>query len=195
MQTRSKQGGMALVAALLLLLVLTMLGVGMFRSFGLQEHIAGNTRERQRALHAAAVAQSFAEWWLSTNKGANAQQGVDCSSATSGGTTPTICTQTLSSPVTLPWTAGGTVAYTPSTMTVGSAGTADNYISAPNFYIQWISGTYDKTSGTAVQNYLIDATGYAGTTNAAAVVESAYSVNVTYTAQTTNTKFTSLGGP
>src|SRR6185312_16474783 len=144
MHTRaSSQRGMALVAALLLLLVLTMLGVGMFRSFGLQEHMAGNTRERQRALHAAAVAQSYAEWWLTANKGANAQQGGDCSSQgviTAPAATPSICTNALSSPVTLPWT--NSVSYAPTGMSTGSAhaGTLDNYYNSPNFYIQWVSG-------------------------------------------------------
>jgi type IV pilus assembly protein PilX len=193
MQIQAKQGGMALVAALLLLLVLTMLGVGMFRSFGLQEHIAGNTRERQRALHAAAVAQSYAEWWLTSDKGANAQMGITC--ATGVPTAPQICNQALANPVNVPWTTA--VSYTPTGMSTGSSnlGVVDNYINAPNFYIQWISGSYDKTSGTAVNNYLIDADGFAGTTTAAAVVESAYSVNVTYTAQNDRTKFASLGGP
>jgi type IV pilus assembly protein PilX len=182
---------MALVSALLLLLVLTMLAVGMFRSFGLQEHIAGNTRERQRALHAAAMAQSYAEWWLSANKGANAQVGGDCHSL-GAVTSPQICTQSLATPASLPWS--NYVSYLPPLMTVGSAGTADNYIQKPQFYITWLSGFYDKTSGTAVNNYLIDANGYAGNLNAAAVVESSFSVSVTYTAQNTNTKFVNLGG-
>ena len=42
----SRERGMALISAILLLLVLTILSVGMFRSFGLQERIAGNTREK-----------------------------------------------------------------------------------------------------------------------------------------------------
>lgn len=204
MQIPSKQAGMALVTALLLLLVLTMLGVGMFRSFGLQEHIAGNTRERQRALHAASVAQSYAEWWLTANKGANAQQGGDCSKqgivTVSSSTPPTICTNALANPVSIPWT--NSVSYTPPNTLTGTAmstgasnaGSLDNYYYPPNFYIQWVSGFYDKTSGAAVNNYLVDADGYAGTTTAAAVVESAFTVSVTYTGQTNNTKFVNLGG-
>ena len=206
MQIRSKQAGMALVTALLLLLVLTMLGVGMFRSFGLQERIAGNTRERQRALHAASVGQSYAEWWLTANKGANAQQGGDCSTqgviTVSSSTPPSICTNALSNPVSVPWT--NAVSYTPPNSTSGSlaymstgssnAGNTDNYYYAPNFYIQWVSGFYDKTSGAAVNNYLVDADGYAGTSTTAAVVESSFTVSVTYTGQTNNTKFVNLGG-
>jgi len=43
---RSPQRGMVLITALLLLIVVTILAVGMFRSFGLDEKIAGNTREK-----------------------------------------------------------------------------------------------------------------------------------------------------
>ncbi len=191
MDIRTKQRGMALVAALLLLLVLTMLGVGMFRSFGLQEHIAGNTRERQRAVHAATTAQTYGEWWLTSNKGANAQVGGDCSGNT-GAMTLQICTQSLTSPASLPWTTY--VNYQAPLLTVGTAGTMDDYVQQPQLYITWLSGTYDKTSGTATNNYQIDASGYASTTNAAAVVESSFTVSVTYTAQNTNTKFVNLGG-
>ena len=185
---------MALIAALLLLLVLTMLGVGMFRSFGLQERIAGNTRERQRALHAAATAQSYAEWWLTSDGGANAQVGGDCTNL-GAVTTPQICTQPLSNPITVPWT--NRVDYLPTGMTVASAGTIDAYAQKPSFYIQWISNpnNYDPVSKSSFNTYLIDSTGTAGTASATSVVESYFAVHVTYTAQNTNTKFISLGGP
>ena len=53
---RGRQHGIVLIASLLLLLVITILALAMFRSMGLGEKIAGNVREKQRALHAAAVA-------------------------------------------------------------------------------------------------------------------------------------------
>jgi len=175
---------MALVAALLLLLVLTMLAVGMFRSFGLQEHIAGNTRERQRAVHAALAGQSYAEWWLRSNSGGNAQQGIDCTSITLA-TTPQICIAALATPATLPW--GNFVSYTPPNMNVvATAGTKDAYAKSTGYYIQWISGTYTAPN-TSLNNYLVDAVGYAGSTTTAAVVESQLSVRVTYTSQNDNT--------
>ena len=58
---------MVLISSLLLLIVVTIIALSMFRSFGIQEKIAGNTREKQRALPAAVSAQQFAEWWLSNN--------------------------------------------------------------------------------------------------------------------------------
>ena len=41
----ARQGGLVLVSSLLLLLVVTILAVAIFRSFGIEEKIAGNQRE------------------------------------------------------------------------------------------------------------------------------------------------------
>ena len=71
-QSTAGQRGLVLVTSLLLLVVVTILAIGMFRSFGLDEKIAGNVREKQRALHAAEGAQAYAEWWVSQAGGANA---------------------------------------------------------------------------------------------------------------------------
>ncbi len=182
--------GMALVSAMLLLLVVTILGVGMFRSFGLQERIAGNTRERERATHAAETAQTYAEWWLSSNNGANATPGTDCSAAL---TVPTICTNVLTNVTTTPWTLG--VPYLPPNMQIESAGTPGAYISAPQYYISFLAGHYDPVGGTQTNAYQIDAMSYGGNTSSVAVVESTYLVSVTYTARDSNTKFVKLDGP
>src|SRR5665213_3420614 len=66
----SRQNGVVLISSLLLLLVVTIMALSMFRSFGIQEKIAGNTREKQRALQAAVSTQQFAEWWLATQSNA-----------------------------------------------------------------------------------------------------------------------------
>src|SRR5271170_6586387 len=89
--SRSEQRGVVLVSSLLLLLVVTIIALAMFRSFGIQERIAGNMREKQRALQAAVSAQTYAEQWLIGNAAtsapvvcnallnANALQGQICS--------------------------------------------------------------------------------------------------------------------
>jgi type IV pilus assembly protein PilX len=201
---------MALIAGLLLLLVLTILGVSMFRSFGIQAKIAGNTREKQRALHAANDAQSYAEWWVSQPGGGNATLGNDCkkpvqiTNLTTGVTDPTlvqVCSNQLTaSTVTMtngPWTeaVGGNqvgFSYAPSGLsTTGS----DAYVQIPMFYIAFLNGTYDKQSGTQINNYRIEATGSGGTANTVAVVESTYQAQVTYTTQSSAYKFYSLTGP
>jgi type IV pilus assembly protein PilX len=187
---RSLQQGMALISALLLLLVLTMLGVGMFRSFGLQERIAGNTRERQRALHAAESAQSYAEWWVASDNGVNATTGSTCAGIA---TTPMVCSNPIADATNVPWPI--TVRFTPPTMNVGPVGVLNNYAKSPEFYLTFLASAYYKTSGTLINTYQVDATGYGGTTNAVSVVESAFSVALTYTGGTTNSKYVSLGGP
>ncbi len=61
-----RQRGMVLIIAILLLLVVTILAVAMFRGMGLDAKIAGNVREKQRAVHAALGAEQYAEFWLSS---------------------------------------------------------------------------------------------------------------------------------
>ena len=54
---RQRQRGMALITSILLLIVLTIMALSMMRSYGVQERIAGNTRDKQRAFNAAVSAQ------------------------------------------------------------------------------------------------------------------------------------------
>ena len=182
------------MSALLLLLVTTMLGIAMFRSFGLLERIAGNTREKQRAVHSAESAQTYAEWWLTSNSGINATVGATCSNSTPT-TTAAVCSNVLTNPATLPWGTAAGGSYTPPTMQVGSAGNVGDYFSSPVFYISFLSTAYNPSSGTTTNTYQIDAAGYAGSTSSAAVVEDIYNVGVTYTSQDSLTKFQNLGGP
>jgi type IV pilus assembly protein PilX len=183
---------MALISALLLLLVTTALGIAMFRSFGLLEHIAGNTREKQRALHAAESARTYAEWWLSGNQGLNATTGKVCG----GGivNVPMICSNAITNSTTYPWAAA--VSYTPPGLPTGNLGAVGNYAAAPMLYISYLSNVY-KTfpSGTQTYYYQIDAAGSAGTTSSAVVTESVYAVGITYTSTRSLTKNLNLGGP
>ena len=189
-QLRASEHGVALISAMLLLLVTSILGVAMFRSFGLQEKMAGNTREKQRAVHAAESAQIYAESWLAASTGANATTGTQCGAVTS---TPQVCSNIMQSAATVPWAAG--VSYTPPMLTVAAAGVLDGYYAAPSFYISFLDGSYDPTTGTETNIYQVDAQGYGGTQYADAVVESAYSVSLTYSTQTDDSKYINLGGP
>src|ERR1700678_3801318 len=71
--------GVLLISSLLLLLVVTIIALSMFRSFGIQEKIAGNMREKQRALQAAESAEVYAEVWLQNNGGSGLTPSVNCS--------------------------------------------------------------------------------------------------------------------
>ena len=181
MITVKSQRGMVLVTSLLLLLVVTMLAVGMFRSMGLDEKIAGNMRDKQRALNAAETAEQFAENWLSQGFGSNGSACTGVVDANLGQSR--VCSNTLISSVpnndvtALPWAIGGTpvgVQYLPAvTANMNTTqGTADSYFRAPIFYIAYI-GT---TPGGLGSVYQIDAAAWGGTANTAAVVESTFLV-------------------
>jgi type IV pilus assembly protein PilX len=175
------QRGMVLVTSLLLLLVVTMLAVGMFRSMGLDEKIAGNVRDKQRALNAAETAEQFAENWLSQGNGSN---GIVCNSVVNANVNPPqVCSNQLQLNVpggnvaALPWMIGGAAVgatYLPAVTTSmnRTPGTPDYYSGTPIFYIAYLG----VSPGGLGSVYQIDAAGFGGTANTAAVVESTFLV-------------------
>ena len=188
-QRARSQRGMALISAMLLLIVVTILAVSMFRSYGMQEKIAGNTREKQRAMNAAVSAQQYAEWWLSTG---TAPASAPCTGLVAA-TVGQVCNNTLESmtPVsTVPWMNGAAqvgVTFTQFASTAinsqvmnvtGTTGTPSmgSYYAAPVFYIADL-GPMQPASGLTGELYQIDAVGYGGTANSVAVVESTYLVS------------------
>jgi len=178
---RSRQTGMLLVSSLLLLVVVTILSLSMFRSVGIQAKIAGNIREKQRALHAAESAQQYAEWWLASGTNA-ASAAVVCANVLNANLGQgQICSNKLAatagSVTAVPWQSAGVnvgVNYTPPNMTVTAASDAGTYVSPPRFYISDLGAA---ASGQG-EVYQIDAVGYGGDTTAIAVVESTFSVYV-----------------
>jgi type IV pilus assembly protein PilX len=180
--TISRQRGMVLVTSLLLLVVVTVLAVSMFRSFGVDEKIAGNVREKQRALNAAETAEEFAESWLSLGNGTGA---VTCTGMVAS-TVGQVCINTMTSlslnPAVLPWTlsSGSQVGvnYTPggqggvALMTTSTSGGAGNYYANPVFFVGWLGTTTVNRITTTF--YQIDAVGYGGSADTAAVVEATY---------------------
>ena len=176
-RTKAAQRGVALVTSLLLLMIITILALSMFRSFGTQEKIAGNLREKERALHAAESAQQYAEWWLLQNN--NTAAGAT-SCAASVAATPTagqICNQTPQQvpfdPTVVPWAIQ--VTYTPQNMVLlGQPQVAGNppYFATPAF---WIADRGVAADG-AGEAYQIDAYGYGSAASTVAVVESVYEI-------------------
>ena len=183
----ARQRGIALVTSLLLLVIITILALSMFRGFGSQEKIAGNLREKDRAVHAAETSLQYAEWWLL--QGNNVASGsVACTApalpANSNATQ--ICNQTLPSmlglpntpnaivKVPLPWTMGYT--YTPPNMSTTPGVNGPNgdpaYFGPPGFYITDVGQANDG----AGEAYRIDAYGFGGSSSTVAIVESTYEV-------------------
>jgi type IV pilus assembly protein PilX len=154
--------------------VVTLLAVGMFRSFGLDEKIAGNVREKQRAVSAAETAEQFAEYWLASG---HASTGIACAAGTfPTSTAPQICTLAtmLTTPASLPWPIGVNYVYAPSaalTMNVQTTPVPGSYYAAPAFSIAYLGAT---STGSL---YQIDAVGYGGSPDTAAVVEATYAIS------------------
>jgi type IV pilus assembly protein PilX len=188
---RASERGMALVSAMLLLLIITILALSMFRSFGTLEKIAGNMREKDRALHAAVSVQQYAEWWLTQPGGsiaasapitcaagaplnANAGQGQICTNASSFanlGIDPTQLDPTQQ----YPWPVSY-VQYSPPGMgtptQVGANANDPPFAWTPGFYIVDLGVAADAVG----EAYQVTAFSSGGTTGTVAVVESTYEV-------------------
>jgi type IV pilus assembly protein PilX len=167
---------MALVTALLLLAVVTILAVGMFRGISAQERIAGNLREKQRALHAAESAQQYAEWWLATGNN-SATVPVVCDTVLNANLSQMqICSNKLTSVTAPPLQIGGAdqgVTYNPgNALTVNTSSARETYYAVPRFYVTDVGQSADATG----EVYRINAVGYGGSPSAVAVVESTFVV-------------------
>jgi type IV pilus assembly protein PilX len=168
------QRGMALITALLLLIVVTIMALSMFRSYGIQERIAGNTRDKQRAINAAESAQQYAEYWLTSTA---APSAAVCGVGMVPDSVGQVCSNGLANPASVPW--AGYVGYTQFTANGGNGvtntvnattPTAGSYYQPPGFYITDLG----PNAGTPGEVYQIDAVGYGGTANTVAVVESTF---------------------
>ncbi len=182
----ARQRGIVLITSLLLLVVVTLIALSIFRSFGMQEKIAGNMREKQRALQAALSAQEYGEWWLSS---AGAAAPITCAALLNGNVGEgQICSNALPLIVPdvtqVPWTINGAaigVTYLPpgmvisTTTSVSAANLANpSYYATPVFYISDLGPSADPNI--AGEIYQIDAVGYGANGSTAAVVESTYAV-------------------
>jgi type IV pilus assembly protein PilX len=177
---RVKQRGIVLVSSLLLLVVVTIMALSIFRSFGLQEKIAGNVRDKQRAVQVATSTQQYAEWWI-----ANVSSAPLAVSNGAPSTATTACTALLDASLgdglicklpmvasvrTVPWPIS--TKYTPSTlMNLTSSSTPDYYFDRPRFYIADMGAM--PTGG---ELYKVDAYSYGSSGTTVAVVESTLSI-------------------
>jgi type IV pilus assembly protein PilX len=160
---------MALITGLLLLVVCTLIAASMFRSYGMQEKIAGNIREKQRATSAANSTLQYAEWYLANN---TLPAAVNCTGAASS--TFEICSNGLGDPTAVPWTNGGVTfnGFTANTANnVTPSASRGTYSKVPIFYITDL-GTYAGTPAGEV--YQIDAVAWGSTPSTVSVVESTY---------------------
>lgn len=166
------QRGFVLVMGMMFMLMCTLLGLAMFRSFGLQERIAGNTRDKQRAFEAAQSALQYGEWWL--RSGADTTP-VACADVVNGNTVAAmrVCNSELVTPAQLPWP--GRIEYRPPAMAVqggGGVGAGGDvlYQGKPGLQMQYLGLTPEGTGFL----YRVNAFAYGGNADTAAVVQSTY---------------------
>jgi type IV pilus assembly protein PilX len=174
---------MALITSMLLLIVVTIMALSMFRSYGVEERLAGNTRDKQRAINAAVSAQQYAESWLAS--GAAPPTGICPVGFVPSSTSGEVCSKPAI-PIdfsVLPWQTG--VTYTQFTSNaingvsnvVSATGTADtatqsaSYVQAPVFYVTDLGPNAGVPAG---EVYQVDALGFGGQSNTVAVVESTF---------------------
>lgn len=167
--------------ALLFLLVLTVLSVTMFKSFGIMEKIAGNTRDKQRAFEASQSGLEFGEWWLSQGNGSYGTICANTGQATVKGNDLTkmkVCSDALPTPLSLPWP--DRIDYNPPSMLANKGGGLVQpggdviYSSLPSLYINFLGPSPDNNK------YLFSVTGagYGGNADTASVVQSTYALDV-----------------
>ena len=170
------------------MLIVSLLAVSMYRSFGLQEKIAGNTLEKQRSLQAAESALQYGEWWIGKGSGGG---GGACSGVFSANdlTAMKICNvpMSITTASTLPWTVRGD--YTPPSMTVLSGGGLNtgtgstginndiNYATQPSVYVSYLGLAPDGKT----MLYQVTGAGYGGSIATASVVQSTYAMKFTVT--------------
>jgi type IV pilus assembly protein PilX len=193
--TRSRQHGIVLIASLLMLVIVTIMALSIFRSFGIQEKIAGNMREKQRSMQAAVSTEQYAEWWLANKS--NAPVAVSAYAASSVDVTcnilmdanvgnTQICVNSLASvgviPTAVPWTTTGGavvgVAYTPPNMNINGTACSTNcsavdfYFARPAFYVADM-GQFGRMG----ELYQVDAYSYGVSPSTLTVVESTVAVS------------------
>ena len=170
-KSAQSQRGFVLISSLLMLVILTLLAVSMFRSFGLHERIAGNLREKTRAFDAAQATLSYGEWWLA-QPGNAFPGGITCT--TISASTPVICSNALTSPTATTWLGG--IYYRPSVIpaaSISAAGGLSTYYKVPQLYIQYL-GPGPNSAGLY---YRITALAYGGNASTVVVLQSTFVVN------------------
>jgi type IV pilus assembly protein PilX len=172
-QRPGREGGYILIAALVMLLVLTFLGISMYRSFTSQESMAANSKEKARSFQVAQSTLQYGEYLLATTQ-ASLVQGGTCAT-----TTPlavaTICqngVNIVSATSTAPMTLGNGLSYSTLSqpLTISTSGGQGTYYANPQLHIQYLGISPDG----AGQLYQVTALAYGGNSSAVTVVQSTY---------------------
>ncbi len=172
---RPDQAGSALIISLLMMLLITLLGLSMMRSVGLDTRMTANTGEKQHAFQTAQTALQYGEWWLA--QADNATTGVNCTGLLQA---PLVCANPVSQSAMVngSWANLG-AAYAPpsvngaNALVTSASGGSGTYFAAPQIYIAYLGAS----AANQAKLYQVTAVGYGGNANAVSVVQSTYSVS------------------
>jgi type IV pilus assembly protein PilX len=181
---RQGNKGIALVSVMLLMLIVTVLGLAMFRRVTAEERVAGSVREHQRSFEAAQNALQRAENWLTvsyTGEVALCAAGeFDASNADNIRVCDMALTTPLSLSATAPWSTRFT--FTPPGMVVSATGGDGTTSQIPGFYVRSLGLAPDGRT----QLYQVLSYGFGGSSAAVTVLQSTYALSA---------KVTSLDNP
>jgi type IV pilus assembly protein PilX len=168
-----------MVTGLLFLVVMTLLGLALFRSTGLMDRITANSRDKQRSFEAAQAALEYGAWWLAQPSGGGSGTTCAGNNGTADVSTLHVCTEALSTSLTAiqdytTWYQNAFI-YKPPNMVVSPGGgmanaTDINYQAYPGLYVEKL-GLSTNGKDTFFQ---ITAYGFAGDVNTVSVVRGTF---------------------
>lgn len=161
--------GFALVSALLLLIVITLLGVSLFLGIGLEQKAAGNSLDKSRALELAQSAVAAAQTWLADSTKTPVPQS--CSGTTPSNNQFLLCAFAPATPDD-PTTWDGATPLTLVQNNISQSGGIGTYWGYPEVRITFLG---NATMGPG-RLYLIDAFAYGGDANTLAAIQTVYYV-------------------
>lgn len=138
--TPNRQGGVALVVALILLTVITLIGLAAIRSTTLQQRMTANFYDREIAFQSAEAALNAAEFALQNNTAVIAR---DCGSASVG------C---YANPFTDPGLPTGSIQTVPLGSASGEFTPGTNAAAQPQYVIENMGTWANTTNGTGFRN-------------------------------------------
>jgi type IV pilus assembly protein PilX len=159
------QRGVALIIALVLLVIMTLLGLSAMRTVSLEERMTGQTFDRSLSFQSAEAALREAESWTETNKPTPAA-GAACNSDGVCGS-PAAGTAER-------WKDSGFSGWKTATAVVSGPNTI-----SPQYFIEYLGNTFpcvpnDLTQGNDCKRYRITARSNAGTDRASVMLQSIY---------------------
>lgn len=165
---RPRQTGLALVSALLMLIIITLLGVSLFLGVSLQQKAAGNSLQKTRALEVAQSAVTAAENWL--NVASSRQVPQNCSSNVVDFRVCALAPSNPSDPST--WVGAGATRVSFTKLVSVSTGNINSYATNPTVWITYL-GRATMGPGNLFQ---IDAQATGGNAQTVAVIQTVYYV-------------------